>query len=39
MPEDFDPIAVAPEERKKYRYEGPEIIYLLGETWTAAPRL
>lgn len=27
MPEDFDPIAVAPEERKKYRYEGPEIIY------------
>lgn len=27
MPEDFDPITVAPEERKKYRYEGPEIIY------------
>ena len=27
MPEDFDPLAVAPEERKKYRYEGPEIIY------------
>jgi hypothetical protein len=27
MPEDFDPISVAPEERKKYRYEGPEIIY------------
>ncbi len=27
MPEDFDPLAVLPEERKKYRYEGPEIIY------------
>jgi len=27
MPDDFDPLAVAPEERKKYRYEGPEIIY------------
>jgi putative DNA methylase len=27
MLEDFDPLAVAPEERKKYRYEGPEIIY------------
>jgi putative DNA methylase len=27
MPEDFDPLTVAPEERKKYRYEGPEIIY------------
>ncbi|MGE4478655.1 MAG: DUF1156 domain-containing protein [Deferribacterales bacterium] len=27
MPEDFDPLAVAPEDRKKYRYEGPEIIY------------
>ena len=27
MPEDFDPITVVPEERKKYRYEGPEIIY------------
>lgn len=27
MPEDFDPLAVAPDDRKKYRYEGPEIIY------------
>lgn len=27
MPEEFDPLAVAPEERRKYRYEGPEIIY------------
>ncbi len=27
MPSDFDPIDLAPEERKKYRYEGPEIIY------------
>lgn len=27
MPEDFDPLAVAPGERKKYRYEGPEVIY------------
>lgn len=27
MPEDFDPLAVPPEERKKYRYEGPEVIY------------
>jgi len=27
MPENFDPLAVPPAERKKYRYEGPEIIY------------
>lgn len=27
MPVDFDPLAVAWEDRKKYRYEGPEIIY------------
>lgn len=27
MAEDFDPLAVPPEERKKYRYEGPEVIY------------
>ncbi len=27
MPENFDPLAVSPNERKKYRYEGPEIIY------------
>ena len=27
MPADFDPLALPPEERKKYRYEGPEIIY------------
>ncbi len=27
MPPDFDPLALPPEERKKYRYEGPEIIY------------
>ena len=24
---DFDPLALTPEERKEYRYEGPEIIY------------
>jgi putative DNA methylase len=27
MPADFDPLAVPREERKNYRYEGPEIIY------------
>ena len=27
MPPDFDPLNLPPEERKKYRYEGPEIIY------------
>ena len=27
MPADFDPLAFAPEERKQYRYEGPEVIY------------
>ena len=27
MPADFDPLTLPPEERKKYRYEGPEIIY------------
>jgi len=27
MPADFDPITLPPDERKKYRYEGPEIIY------------
>ncbi len=27
MPADFDPLALAPEERKSYRYEGPEVIY------------
>ena len=27
MPEDFDPIDLMPEERKRYRYEGPEVIY------------
>ena len=27
MPPDFDPVNLPPEERKKYRYEGPEIIY------------
>ena len=27
MPADFDPVNLPPEERKKYRYEGPEIIY------------
>ena len=27
MQEDFDPLSVVPEERKKYRYEGPEVIY------------
>lgn len=27
MGEDFDPLALTPEERPDYRYEGPEIIY------------
>jgi hypothetical protein len=27
MPADFDPLAIPREERKEYRYEGPEIIY------------
>lgn len=27
MPDDFDPLALKPEERKQYRYEGPEVIY------------
>ena len=27
MPPAFDPLTLPPEERKKYRYEGPEIIY------------
>lgn len=27
MPDDFEPLGVDPEDRKKYRYEGPEIIY------------
>ena len=27
MPDDFDPLAIARDERKDYRYEGPEIIY------------
>ena len=27
MPGDFDPLALKPEERKQYRYEGPEVIY------------
>lgn len=27
MGEDFDPFSVAPEERKQFRYDGPEIIY------------
>lgn len=28
MGEDFDPLALKPEERKEYKYEGPEIIYV-----------
>lgn len=24
---DFDPLSIPPEERKKFRYEGPEMIY------------
>ena len=31
MPADFDPLALAPGERAKYRYEGPESIYTF---WT-----
>lgn len=27
MPADFDPLAIARDERKDYRYEGPEVIY------------
>ncbi len=27
MGQDFDPLALKPEERRDYRYEGPEIIY------------
>ena len=27
MPADFDPLAIPREERKNYKYEGPEIIY------------
>jgi hypothetical protein len=27
MPADFDPLVLQPEERKHYRYEGPEVIY------------
>jgi adenine-specific DNA methylase len=27
MPADFDPLAISRDERKDYRYEGPEIIY------------
>jgi putative DNA methylase len=27
MGTDFDPLTVEPEERKQYRYEGPEVIY------------
>ncbi|MGP1308580.1 MAG: DUF1156 domain-containing protein [Phycisphaerales bacterium] len=27
MGEDFDPLALTPEKRKHYRYEGPEVIY------------
>lgn len=27
MPDDFDPLAIPRDERKHYRYEGPEIIY------------
>ncbi|MBY4597994.1 DUF1156 domain-containing protein [bacterium BD-1] len=27
MPTDFDPLAISRDERKQYRYEGPEIIY------------
>lgn len=27
MGNDFDPLALTPEQRKEYRYEGPEIIY------------
>ena len=27
MPADFNPLAFAPDDRKQYRYEGPEVIY------------
>ncbi len=27
MPDDFDPLALSPEERKEYTYYGPEVIY------------
>jgi hypothetical protein len=27
MPDGFDPLALPPEERKAFRYEGPEVIY------------
>lgn len=27
MPENFDPLALVPEDRKQYRYAGPEVIY------------
>jgi len=27
MPADFDPLSLTPEQRREYRYEGPEIIY------------
>ncbi len=27
MPDDFNPLALAPEDRKQYRYAGPEVIY------------
>lgn len=27
MPTDFDPLTLSPEERKKFRYHGPEVIY------------
>ena len=27
MGDDFDPLSLSPEDRKNYRYEGPEIIY------------
>jgi putative DNA methylase len=27
MAEDFDPLALAPKDRKQYRYAGPEVIY------------
>jgi putative DNA methylase len=27
MPSTFDPLTLSPEERKQYRYEGPELVY------------
>ncbi len=27
VPDGFDPLALAPEDRKQYRYEGPEVVY------------